>query len=95
MPESGDRKGIWRAFGGLKEQQSKESVKEAYLDTLPQEMVDSLSAPETGDLALLKELRKFVEDNRVFKEDMLTLLNYLASDQCVHGYDDLVAGHEA
>ncbi|KAF9086231.1 hypothetical protein BGX29_001503 [Mortierella sp. GBA35] len=59
------------------------------------ELVDSLSAPETGEPALLEELSKFVEDNRVFKEDMLELLNYLASDQCVYGYDNLVAGYEA
>lgn len=93
--KTGDRKSVWRAMDGLKEQQSKEKVQEPYLDTLPQELVDSLSAPETGDPALLEELSKFVEDNRVFKENMLALLNYLASDQCVHGYDDLVAGYEA
>ncbi|KAF9294861.1 hypothetical protein BGZ74_011069 [Mortierella antarctica] len=93
--KTGDRESVWRAMDGLKEQQSKEKVQEPYLDTLPQELVDSLSAPETGDPALLEELSKFVEDNRVFKEDMLALLNYLASDQCVHGYDDLVAGYEA
>ncbi|KAG0041881.1 hypothetical protein BGZ83_001197, partial [Gryganskiella cystojenkinii] len=87
--------GVWRTMHELKEQQSKENIKEAYLDTLPQELVDSLSAPETGDPILLEELNKFVEDNRIFKEDMLALLNYLASDQCVHGYDDLVAGYEA
>lgn len=90
--KNGERGSAWRAMGGLKEQQSDEIVNEAYLDTLPQELVDSLSAPETGDPALLEELKEFVEDNRVFKEDMLMLLNYLASDQCVHGYDDLVAG---
>ncbi|KAF9079281.1 hypothetical protein BGX23_004481 [Mortierella sp. AD031] len=93
--ENGHHMSVWRATVGLKEQQSKDNVKEPYLDTLPQEMIDSLSAPETGDLALLEELSKFVEDNRVFKEDMLELLNYLASDQCVHGYDNLVAGYEA
>ncbi|KAF9130590.1 hypothetical protein BG015_003985, partial [Linnemannia schmuckeri] len=89
--KNGDRMSVWRAMEGLKEQQSKENINEPYMDTLPQEMVDSLSAPEMGDPALLEELRKFVEDNRGFKEDMLALLNYLASDQCVHGYDDLVA----
>lgn len=77
---------------GLKEQNFHE---EGYLDTMPQELVDCLSAPETGDPALLEELSKFVEENRVFREDMLVLLNYLASDQCVHGYDSLVAGYEA
>ncbi|KAG0338741.1 hypothetical protein BG000_003463 [Podila horticola] len=93
--KNGDRKSVWRAMDGLKEPQSQENVEEPYLDTLPQEMVDSLSAPTMGDPALLEELSKFVEDNKVFKEDMLALLNYLASDQCVHGYDDLVAGYEA
>ncbi|KAG0271268.1 hypothetical protein BGZ95_000932 [Linnemannia exigua] len=95
MPKNGDLKSVWLAMRGLKEQQSMDSVREPYLDTLPQELVDNLSAPETGNPALLEELSKFVEDNRVFKEDMLALLNYLASDQCVHGYDDLVAGYEA
>ncbi|KAF9322001.1 hypothetical protein BG006_002499 [Podila minutissima] len=93
--KNGDCKSVWRAMDGLKERQSYDKVEEPYSDTLPQEMVDSLSAPETGDPALLEELSKFVQDNRVFKEDMLALLNYLASDQCVHGYDDLVAGYEA
>ncbi|KAF9117508.1 hypothetical protein BGX30_005409, partial [Mortierella sp. GBA39] len=88
--KNGDRMSVWRAME-LKDEQTKEIAKEAYLDTLPQEMVDRLSAPETGGAALLEELNKFVEDNRIFKEDMLELLNYLASDQCVHGYDDLVA----
>ncbi|KAG0041014.1 hypothetical protein BGZ83_002392 [Gryganskiella cystojenkinii] len=93
--KNGDHNSVWRAMVGLKEQQSKEDVKEAYLDTLPQELVDSLSAPETGDPALLEELNKIVEDNKIFKEDMLALLNYLASDQCVHGYDNLVGGYVA
>ncbi|KAK3808838.1 MAG: hypothetical protein JOS17DRAFT_545907 [Linnemannia elongata] len=93
--KNGDRESVWRAMGGLKEHPSYKIVKEAYVDTLPQEMIDSLSAPETGDPALLEELREFVKDNRVFKEDMLELLNYLASDQCAHGYDDLVAGYGA
>ncbi|KAG9072340.1 hypothetical protein KI688_000110 [Linnemannia hyalina] len=85
----------WRAMDELTKQQANEIALEPYLDTLPQEMVDRLSAPETGDPALLEDLSKFVEDNRVFKEDMLELLSYLASDQCVHGYDNLVAGYEA
>ena len=93
--KNGARESVWQAVVGLKEHRSKENAEEPYLDTLPQEMVNNLSAPETGDLALLEELSKFVEDNRVFKEDMLELLNYLASDQCVHGYDNLVAGYEA
>ncbi|KAG0282251.1 hypothetical protein BGZ96_000659 [Linnemannia gamsii] len=93
--KNGDHRRVWRAMDGLKEQRSKENVGEPYLETLPQELVDSISAPSTGDPALLEELNKFVEDNRVFKEDMLELLNYLASDQCVHGYDNLVAGYEA
>ncbi|KAF9308494.1 hypothetical protein BG003_011034 [Podila horticola] len=79
--KNGDRKSVWRAMDGLNKQQSLETVEEPYLDTLPQELVDSLSAPKTGDPALLEELSKFVEDNKVFKEDMLALLNYLASDQ--------------
>ncbi|KAF9091505.1 hypothetical protein BGX23_005083 [Mortierella sp. AD031] len=95
MRKQGYYMSFWHTMDGLKEEESKEIVKEPYLDTLPQEMVDSLSAPETGDPALLEELSKFVEDNRIFKEDMLELLNYLASDQCVHGYDDLVAGYIA
>ncbi|KAF9547425.1 hypothetical protein EC957_008435 [Mortierella hygrophila] len=93
--KNGDHESVWRVMSGLKEQQSKEVVEEPYSDTLPQELVDRLSAPETGDPGLLEELIKFVEDNRVFKEDMLALLNYLASDQCVHGYCNLVAGYEA
>ncbi|KAG0278885.1 hypothetical protein BGZ95_002878 [Linnemannia exigua] len=80
--KNGIRESFCRAMDGLKEQRSNDSVREPYLDTLPQEMVDSLSAPKTGDLALLEELSKFVEDNRLFKADMLALLNYLASDQC-------------
>ncbi|KAF9117506.1 hypothetical protein BGX30_005407 [Mortierella sp. GBA39] len=91
VPEDSDRRRVWRAM----EQQSYKNVKGAYLDTLPQEMIDRLSAPETGDPALLEKLSKFVEDNRVLKGDMVALLSYLASDQCVHGYDDLVAGYEA
>ncbi|KAF9537206.1 hypothetical protein EC957_008667 [Mortierella hygrophila] len=95
MPTNGDHMSVWHAMEGLKDQQSTEIANEPYLETLPQEMIDGLSAPETGDAALLEELSKFVDDNRVFKEDMLELLSYLASDQCVHGYDDLVAGYEA
>ncbi|KAG0376046.1 hypothetical protein BGX24_008353 [Mortierella sp. AD032] len=76
----GDRKSLWRATDGMKEQQSHNKANEPYLDALPQEMIGSLSAPETGDPALLEKLNKFVENNRIFKEDMLELLNYLASD---------------
>ncbi|KAG0365700.1 hypothetical protein BGX24_004001 [Mortierella sp. AD032] len=92
--KNGDHASVWRAISELKKP-SKDKAEEPYLDTVPQELVDRLSAPETGDPALLEELGKCVEDNRVFKEDMLELLNYLASDQCAHGYDDLVAGYEA
>ncbi|KAF9122206.1 hypothetical protein BGW39_009900 [Mortierella sp. 14UC] len=93
--KNGERGSVWRALDGLKDQQYHETVNKPYLETLPQELIDSLCAPETGDPALLEELSKFVEDNRVFKEDMLELLNYLASDQCVHGCGNLVAGDEA
>ncbi|KAF9111833.1 hypothetical protein BGX30_007440 [Mortierella sp. GBA39] len=93
--KNGDSESAWRVMRGLKEQQSNEVVEEPYSDTLPQELVDRLSAPETGDPALLEELSKFVEDNRFFKEDMVAPLNYLASDQCVHGYCHLVAGYGA
>ncbi|KAF9902028.1 hypothetical protein EC991_005411 [Linnemannia zychae] len=93
--KNGDRESIWRALVELKGLQSVTNVQEPYLCTLPQEMVDNLSKTETGDPDLLEELKKFVEDNKVFKRDMLALLSYLASDQCVHGYDDLVAGYEA
>ncbi|KAF9537208.1 hypothetical protein EC957_008669, partial [Mortierella hygrophila] len=88
IPEGGDRRKVWRAT----EQQSYKDVKWAYLETLSQEMIDRLSTPETEDAALLEELSNFVEDNRVFKGDMLGLLSYLASDKCANGYDDLVAG---
>ncbi|KAG9065575.1 hypothetical protein KI688_001864 [Linnemannia hyalina] len=93
--KNGDCESVWRVMRGLKEQKTNEVVEEPYSDILPQELVDRLSAPETGDPALLEELSKLVEDNRVFKEDMLALLNYLASDQCVHGYCNLVASYEA
>ncbi|KAK3823889.1 MAG: hypothetical protein JOS17DRAFT_752503 [Linnemannia elongata] len=95
IPKTGDYWSVLHAMDRLKDGQSNEKVTEPYLETLPQEMVDSLSAPETGNPAVLEELSKFVEDNRVFKKDMLELLNYLASDQCVHGYGDLIAGYEA
>ncbi|KAF9987658.1 hypothetical protein BGZ75_000305 [Mortierella antarctica] len=90
--KNGDRRSVWDAMDRLEEQQSKDNLEKPYLDALPQELVDNLSAPAMGDPALLEELSKFVEGNRVFKEDMIELLSYLASDQCAHGYDDLVAG---
>jgi len=74
---------------------SMKDASEPYLETLPQEWARPFSAPQTGDPELLEEMTKFAEDNKVFKQDMMELLNYLASDQCVHGYDDLVAGYEA
>ncbi|KAF9935516.1 hypothetical protein BGZ67_003374 [Mortierella alpina] len=93
--KNGDRRSVWDAMDRLEEQQSKDNLEKPYLDALPQELVDNLSAPAMGDPALLEELSKFVEGNRVFKEDMIELLSYLASDQCAHGYDDLVAGYVA
>ncbi|KAF9285399.1 hypothetical protein BGZ68_003919 [Mortierella alpina] len=89
--KKGDHKSLWRAMARLEDEQSRDILKEPYLETLPQELIDNLS----GDPALLEELNQFVEDNRVFKKDMLELLSYLASDQCAHGYDDLVAGYVA
>ncbi|CAO3570347.1 unnamed protein product [Mortierella alpina] len=93
--KNGDRESVWSAMMELEKQQSEDDLEEPYLQTLPQELVDNLSAPEKGDRALLDELNKFVEGNRIFREDMLELLSHLASDQCAHGYDDLVAGYVA
>ncbi|GJJ71855.1 hypothetical protein EMPS_04212 [Entomortierella parvispora] len=90
-----ERKSAWETLAGVNDKQSAENLRVPYVDALPQELIDTLSAPETGDPELLEELSKVVEDNRIFKEEMLELLNYLASDQCAHGYDDLVAGYVA
>ncbi|GJJ71854.1 hypothetical protein EMPS_04211 [Entomortierella parvispora] len=89
-----DEESVWRAMTALKDE-SYEDISRPYSEVLPQELVDHLCAPDTGDPELLQELRQFVEDNKVFKQDLLELLNYLASDQCAHGYDDLVAGYVA
>ncbi|GJJ71853.1 hypothetical protein EMPS_04210 [Entomortierella parvispora] len=90
-----DRGSVWRAMKALKKSESYEEISRPYSEVLPRELVDHLCAPETEDPELLQELRQFVEDNKVFREDLLELLNYLASDQCAHGYDDLVAGYVA
>ena len=92
----GDRESaVYRAMRRLMDRNSMKDASEPYLETLPQEWARPFSAPQTGDPELLEEMTKFAEDSRVFKQDMMELLNYLASDQCVHGYDDLVAGYEA
>ncbi|GJJ71856.1 hypothetical protein EMPS_04213 [Entomortierella parvispora] len=65
-----------------------------YLEILPSKLAAHLSDPVAGDPVLLEELTKFVEDNSAFKQDMMTLLSYLASDQCAHRYENRVAGHE-
>jgi len=92
-----DSKGtsIWQIVRRTKDEETLEDLRTAYWETVPEELVEILSEPETGDPELLKELEELVQKNKVFKNDLMELLNYLASDQCVHGYDDLVAGYEA
>ncbi|KAF9547426.1 hypothetical protein EC957_008436 [Mortierella hygrophila] len=70
------------------------AISQPYLEELPKELVDHLSDPDTGDVAFLKKLQDLVDTNNIFTSDIAELLGYLASDQCVHGYGDLVAGCE-
>ncbi|KAG0365699.1 hypothetical protein BGX24_004000 [Mortierella sp. AD032] len=68
------------------------TIWQPYLDELPKELVDHLSDPNTGDAVVLKKMQDFVDINNIFTSDIAELLSYLASDQCAHGYGDLVAG---
>ena len=71
-----------------------ETIWDPYLEELPKELVDHLSDPDTGDAVVLKKMQDFVDANNIFTSDIAELLSYLASDQCAHGYGDLVAGCE-
>ncbi|KAG9065576.1 hypothetical protein KI688_001865 [Linnemannia hyalina] len=70
------------------------AISQPYLEELPKELVDHLSDPDTGDVVFLKKMQDLVYTNNIFTSDIAELLGYLASDQCVHGYGDLVAGCE-
>ncbi|KAF9081486.1 hypothetical protein BGX29_004495 [Mortierella sp. GBA35] len=70
------------------------TISQPYLEELPKQLVDHLSDPDTGDAVVLKKMQDFVDTNNIFTSDIAELLSYLASDQCAHGYGDLVAGCE-
>ncbi|KAG9071687.1 hypothetical protein KI688_005900 [Linnemannia hyalina] len=70
------------------------TISRTHLEELPKELVDHLSDPNTGDVVVLKKMQDFVDTNNIFTSDIAELLGYLASDQCAHGYGDLVAGCE-
>ncbi|KAK3808839.1 MAG: hypothetical protein JOS17DRAFT_780576 [Linnemannia elongata] len=89
--------GEWQLFRDLAELTKSEegSIWAPYLEKLPKELVDHLSDPNKGDVVLLKKMQDIVDVNNIFIRDVTELLNYLASDQCAHGYGNLVAGCEA
>ncbi|KAF9539763.1 hypothetical protein EC957_005057 [Mortierella hygrophila] len=70
------------------------TISRPYFEELPKELVDHLSDPDTGEVVVLKKMQDFVDTNNSFTSDIAELLGYLASDQCAHGYGDLVAGCE-
>ncbi|KAG0196323.1 hypothetical protein BGX33_001765 [Mortierella sp. NVP41] len=88
--------GQWQLFqdlAGLSDSVGR-TISQPYLEELPKELVDHLSDPDTGDAVVLKKMQDFVDTNNIFTSDIAELLSYLASDQCAHGYGDLVAGCE-
>ncbi|KAF9543468.1 hypothetical protein EC957_000829 [Mortierella hygrophila] len=87
--------GQWQLFQDLAGlDKSVETIWHPYLEELPKVLVDHLSDPDTGDVVVLKKMQDFVDANNIFTSDIAELLSYLASDQCAHGYGDLVAGCE-
>ncbi|KAG9072339.1 hypothetical protein KI688_000109 [Linnemannia hyalina] len=88
--------GQWQLFQDLTglSRSVMRTISQPYLEELPKELVDHLSDPDTGDVVVLKKMQDFVEANNIFTNDIAELLSYLASDQCAHGYGDLVAGCE-
>ncbi|KAF9125698.1 hypothetical protein BGX30_000342 [Mortierella sp. GBA39] len=87
--------GQWQLFQDLAGlDKSVEAIWEPYLEELPNVLVNHLSDPDTGDVVVLKKMQDFVDANNIFTSDIAELLSYIASDQCAHGYGDLVAGCE-
>ncbi|KAK3808845.1 MAG: hypothetical protein JOS17DRAFT_796853 [Linnemannia elongata] len=90
--------GKWQLFEdltGLCKSEEARSIWQPHLEELPKEFVDHLSDLDKGDVVFLKKMQDIVDANNIFIGDVTELLNYLASDQCAHGYGNLVAGCEA